>query len=157
MYILSVYFIYLLIIQNMITIKKVQGWRFILENNNITVNTMFNMWKIWLTKREIADVYWVEKSEIKKELNKIALNSNIDLDDNIQKVYNNTKWKNEKYYSLDILLLLGYNSKHFKETKFLINTNKIIKEYTNSRQYRTNNPNKLWIINKIVNYFQIAV
>jgi len=42
----------------MMTIQKVTDWKFIFEDNNLTVRTMFNMWKIWLTKKEIADVYW---------------------------------------------------------------------------------------------------
>lgn len=133
-------------------INNIQTNRFIIENNNITVNTIFEMWKIWLTKKEISDIYWVKKSEIKKELNKVLINSNIDLSENIKKIFNKQKWKNETFYSLDILLLLGYNSKHFKETKFLVNTNNILKKYTSTRKHNYNKVSP--IFNKIINYFR---
>ena len=137
----------------MITIQKTTDWKYILENNNITVRTMFKNWKIWLTKKEISDLYWIKKSEIKKELNTLIINSTYKTEDIIRKVYNRKRDKTEIFYSLDILLLLWYKSKHFKETKFLINTNNIIKEYASSRKHRLNKFYSSPIVNKIINYF----
>jgi len=135
------------------TIQKTPDWKYILNSNNITIRTLFNKWKIWLTKKEIADIYWVKKSNIKKELNSIILNSNINISENIVKTYNNKKNKKETFYSLDILLILWYKSKHFKETKFLINTNNIIKNYTFSRKHRMSKFYSTPMIWKIINYF----
>jgi hypothetical protein len=137
----------------MITIQRTNDWKFILENNNITIRTMFDNWKIWLTKKEISDIYWVKKSNIKKELNNLIVNSQLKTKDIVKKIYNSKRDKTETFYSLDILLLLGYKSKHFKETKLLINTNNLIKEYTSSRKHRLNNFYSNQIINKIINYF----
>lgn len=134
------------------TIKKTTSWKYILSTKNLTIKAMFSMWKIWLTIKEIADIYWVSKSEVKKELSNIIINSNLDLSNNIQKVYNHKKEETETFYSLDILLLLGYRSKHFTETKFLVNSNKLLREYTSYRQYRTGK--KETIFGKIFNYFQ---
>jgi hypothetical protein len=61
---------------------------------------------MWLTIKEIADIYKVEQSEVKKELNNILINSNLDLTNNIQKVYNSKIDELEIFYSLDVLLLL---------------------------------------------------
>ncbi|MBT3727505.1 hypothetical protein HOF65_04725 [bacterium] len=61
---------------------------------------------MWLTKKEIAKLYGIEKSEIKKELNNILIDSDLDIAENVVKIYNNKKNKKETYYSLDILLLL---------------------------------------------------
>jgi len=132
------------------TIQKIQDWTYILDNN-ISIRAMFNNWKIWLTKKEIADIYSVKKSDIKKELNKLILNSNLDFEENIKKVFNKNKHKNETFYSLDLLLILWYQSKHFKETKFLVNTNNIIKEYTSSRKHRLTKFYTNPMINKIIN------
>jgi len=134
----------------MTTIKRKQGWTFILKVNNKNIKTLFNMWKIWLTKKEISEIYWVKKSEIKRELNKVLLNSDLDLVENIKKVYNSKKEKKETFYSLDILLLLWYSSKHFKETKFLVNTNNLLKKYTASRKHNTSKIKPLF--DKIFNY-----
>ena len=135
------------------TIQTINRQKFIFENENITVEAMFNEGKIWLTKKQIADVYWVKKSDIKKELNIVLLNSELDIFDNVQKIYNQEKEKNETYYSLDVLLLLGYNSKHYKETKFLIDTNRHIKKYTNNRKH---NSVKSPIIKNIFKYLHIV-
>ena len=135
------------------TIQTINRQKFIFENENITVEAMFNEGKIWLTKKQIADVYWVKKSDIKKELNIVLLNSELDIFDNVQKIYNQEKEKNETYYSLDVLLLLGYNSKHYKETKFLIDTNRHIKKYTNNRKH---NSVKSPIIKNIFRYLNIV-
>jgi len=37
--------------------KNTNRQKFIFENGNISVEAMFNMGKIWLTKREISDIY----------------------------------------------------------------------------------------------------
>ena len=142
---------------HMITIQKTNDWKIIFNTNNVTVRAMFESWKIWLTKKEIADVYWVKKSDIKRELNNIAVNSNLDLVENIKKVYNEQKGKKETFYSLDILLALWYRSKHFKETKFLIKINNVLKEYTSSRKYRLNKLYSTPIVNKIIHYFDPVI
>ncbi|MDP2090272.1 MAG: sporulation transcriptional regulator SpoIIID [Candidatus Gracilibacteria bacterium] len=134
------------------TINRTNSGKYILRNDNLKVKAMFSMGKIWLTIKEIADFYGVNKSEVKKELSNIIINSNLDLSDNIQKVYNSKKDETDTFYSLDVLLLLGYRSKHYKETKFLVNSNKLLREYTNSRQYRTGKSET--ILGKIINMFQ---
>lgn len=154
MYIVGVYFIYITF-TNMKTTQTVGNWSFILRNNELTVRAMFNNWKIWLTINEIAYIYKVEKSEAKKEINNILINSNLDLSNNIQKIHNSKSDELETFYSLDVLLLLWYRSKHFTETKFLVNSNKILREYTISRQYRTAKPKT--IFSKIFSYFSKTV
>ena len=84
--------------------------------------------------------------------NNLVLNSNINFEDNIKKVYNKNKGKRETFYSLDILLILWYQSKHYKETKFLVNTNKIIKEYASSRKHKINKFYSVPVVTKIINY-----
>ena len=130
---------------------------FIFENDNIRVRLLFANWKIWLTKNEIVSIYWIEKNKLTKEINKILINSHLDIWDNVKKVYNKKKDKNETFYSLDVLLLLGYKSKHFKETKFLVNTNKVIKEYALSRKHRLTSLSWIPIMKNILNYFKPAL
>ena len=51
------------------TIQKTQDGTYLLNTDNTSIRTMFNDWKIWLTKKELSDIYWVKKWNIKKELN----------------------------------------------------------------------------------------
>lgn len=135
------------------TIEKINNANYVIKTDNITVKTMFNMWKIWLTKKEIANIYGVKKSEIKKQLKTMISNSNLDLVANIQKVFNDKKGKVETFYSLDTLLLLWYKSKHFEETKFLVTTNNLVKEYAESREHRTHSFRAKSVIKSFLNSF----
>ena len=47
-----------------------------------------------------------KKSEIKRELNNILIDSELDISENVQKIYNPKKSKKDTFYSLDLLLLL---------------------------------------------------
>lgn len=130
--------------------KTTQNMNFILKNDKLTVKTMFKDWKIWLTINEIAYIYKIDNSIIKKEINNIFINSSLDLSNNIQKIYNLKTDEYDTYFSLDVLLLLWYRSKNFEETKFLVNSNKLLRQYTEKRQYRTIDKS---IFSKIFSYF----
>lgn len=134
------------------TIQKTINGKYVLKSNNLTVKAMFSMGKLWLTTKDVAEVYWVSENDVKKQINNILINSNLDLSDNIQKVYNENTFETENFYSLDVLLLLWYRSKHFKETKFLVNSNKLLREHTENRQFRTGKSESLF--EKFVNIFQ---
>jgi len=117
------------------TIHKNNHWDCIFINDNNTIKAMFNNWKIWLTKKEIANIYWAKKSDIKNELSSILKDNNLNSLNKRKKIYNEGKNKLTTYYSIDLLLLLWYKNKRFLETKYLINTNKIIKKYAQSRKH----------------------
>ena len=140
-YLLYILSIYTPNLQNMVTIKKINDSKYIIDNNNIIIRSAFINWKLWLTKKEISDIYAAKKSYIKNELNNVIENSNLCAESNIKKIYNSKRDKNETFYSLDVLLLLWYNIKHFKETKILVQTNNLLKEYTDKRK-----PQFIWTI-----------
>ncbi|MDP2090274.1 MAG: hypothetical protein Q8K30_01635 [Candidatus Gracilibacteria bacterium] len=123
---------------------------FLIKMENIEIKTMFTDGKIWLTKREIANIYGTTKTQIKKEISNLLSDRKKELKNSIKKIYNIEKDKTQTYYNLDILMILGYRTKHFKETKLLINTNQILKDYTKKRQYRTS---KYSILSMFLNYF----
>lgn len=120
------------------TIIKNNERNIIIKNNKQNTFAVYIDWKIWLNLEEISEIYHINKSNLKKALNETIINSDLDITDNIKKVFNPKTCEYESFYSLDILLLLWYKSKHYSETKYLININNIIKEYANNRKYRTN-------------------
>ncbi len=142
-----------LLINNILQMKNIDekiNWNFILKIDNIEIKTLFEWWKIWLTKREIANIYWTTKTQIKKEISNLLSDRKKELKKNIKKKYNIAKDKTQTYYNLDILMILWYRTKHYKETKWLINTNQLLKDYTKQRQFRSH---KTSIITKLFNYF----
>ncbi len=62
---------------------------------------------LWFTKKELANFFEVEKSEIRQWLSDIAYDEIF------------IEWRKKKYYSLNTVIVLGYRLKKFKQTKIL--------------------------------------
>lgn len=125
---------------------------FIINLNEFTNKTLFKENKIWLTKKEILNIYSINEEVLNLELDEIIENTNLSESKIVTKVYDNKNAKKNIFYSIDIILLLGYKSKKFKETRFLVNTNNFMKKYNKNRKHRFNNLNNNSIEN-IINYF----
>ena len=138
----------------MTTINNNKNWLIVMKNNNIKIKVLYNLGKIWLSNKELSKIYGIKKSDLVKELKDIIVNSNLDILWNIQKRYNKKNSKTETFYSLDILLLFWYKSKHFKETKFLVNTNRVVKQYTQNKNTNLTNFHKNSIFNNVINIFK---
>ena len=121
-------YIYILIIYTMFKIIKLENREFILQKDDISVKTIFNEWKVWLTIHEIWKLFSMEKWVITENIKNIFLSNGYDIENDIEKVYNKSLNKKETYYSLDVIISLWYRFRSYKNTKFIINSNKIIKE-----------------------------
>lgn len=139
------------------TLDNTYKKEFIFEDKNLTVRSLFSYWKIWLTLNEISELYSVSKEDLKFKMAEIIFNSDIDSSNNIKKVFNNKFNKHETFYSLDILLLLWYKLKKYKETKFLVHTNRMLKQYACVKTLRLSNFITTPIVKNIVNYFNPVV
>ena len=135
------------------TIHKNIGNEFIFEDNNLSVRSLFSANKIWLTLNDISDIYSISKDELKFKISEIIFNSELEINESIKRVYNDKTRRYETFYSLDLLLILGYKSKKYKETKFLVHTNRMIKEYAWFKKYRLSSFVSTPIIKNIVNFF----
>jgi len=126
----------------------------VINNWNSDINILFVDNKIYLTKKEIANLFWVTKTEIKEKLDEIKKISNIDKNINQIKYYSKTKKKEQKYYSLDFIVSIWYRLKSYNETKFILNSNKILKEHNTNRKNNFSKLNsKKNILNKFFNIF----
>lgn len=111
----------------MIKLTKLRNGNIILNINNESINLNFNENKIWLTKREISNIFWVKKSEIKDLLLKIQSNSFDNYKKNSKKIFNTSAKTEKNYYSIDLIISLGYRLNNFTTTKLLIRVNRTIK------------------------------
>ena len=109
--------------------KLIDKW-FILLKDWVTIKTIFNDWKIWLTKNEIWKLFKVEKSIITENIKNIFFSNQYDIENDIEKIYNKTVNKKETYYSLDIIISLWYRFNSYKNTRFIINYNNTLKKRT---------------------------
>lgn len=111
----------------MVKLTKLRNGDIILNINNTLINVKFNDNKIWLTKREIANMFWVEKNIIKENLLKMQTNSIYDYNKNSKRIFNISTKKEKVYYSIDLIISLGYRLNNFTATKLLIKINRTLK------------------------------
>jgi len=111
----------------MIKITKLTNGNISLNINNNNIDLNFNENKIWLTKKEIANVFWVEKNEVKNILRILKEKSIEEFNKNTKKIFNTSTKKQKVFYSIDIIINLGYRLSNFTATKFLIKINRTLK------------------------------
>lgn len=83
--------------------------------------------KIWLSKKELITLFEISKPELKSHIKTILLSEQYNIEDTIIQIYNHDLEKKEKFYSLDLILSLGYRSRKFSETRFVIKINRVLK------------------------------
>lgn len=104
----------------MIKLTRSISWTTILEINNSIINLVYKKWSLHLSKKDIWELFWVQKSVIKEILNNLNIKNSITN-------YDKSKGKNIKLYSLESILLIWYKLKKYKETKIIIKSNRIVK------------------------------
>lgn len=121
----------------MTTIHKIAKEKFIYDDEELTLKYLFDSGKIWLTKKDIAKVFKIDKKLVWVYIDNIISNSYYK-NANTQLVYNKNTMKYKRYYSLDIIILIWYTIKSYDETRFLIKTNKMIKNEFYSNKIKFN-------------------
>lgn len=111
----------------MIKLTKLRNGNIVLDMDNSKINLNFNNNKIWLTKKEIANIFWIQKSEVKAILLQIKSASVNSFESNTKRIINVLSKKEKTYYSIDLIISLGYRLKSFTATKLLIKINRTLK------------------------------
>ncbi|MFK7780041.1 MAG: hypothetical protein QM490_02740 [Candidatus Gracilibacteria bacterium] len=111
----------------MIKLTKQRNGNIILDINNTSLNLNFNNDKIWLTKKEISNIFGVKKTEVKNILLQIKSNSLSNFNENSKRIINISTKKEKTYYSIDIIISLGYRLNNFTATRLLIKINRTLK------------------------------
>lgn len=104
----------------MTKLTKHINWSISLERNNTIINLVYKNKSIYLTKKDIWELFNTKKSIIKDIIEDLQI-------DNSFAIFNKSKNKNSKLYNLESVLIIGYKLKKFNDTKLLIKTNRIIK------------------------------
>jgi hypothetical protein len=118
----------------MIQVHKIRKGVYSFESEEQLNKIMFIENKIWMSKKEISKLFNRKKIEINSTLSQIFIESEYDILDHVIKNYNSSLEKEVNYYSLDIILSIGYRFKAFEETKFIIRGNRILKEHQNNKK-----------------------
>ncbi len=112
--------------------KKNNGGKIIIyqsESGGIDFHGDFNHDNIWGTQKDIAKLFNKDRTVITKHINKILEEKEVDKESNVQKMHIANSDKPVIFYSLDIILAVGYRTNSKQAMKFRIWASKIIKEY----------------------------
>jgi len=101
----------------------------IYENGNVEVNVEFQNDTVWLRQNQIAEIFEKDRTVITRHINNILKDKEVDEKSNVQKMHIANSDKPVKFYSLDIVLAVGYRTNSAKAIKFRQWATKVLKEY----------------------------
>lgn len=84
---------------------------------------------IWATQKQISMIFDIERSVITKHINNLFKNGEINEKSNVQNLHIANSDKPVKYYSLDIILAVGYKTNSSKAIEFRKWATKILKKH----------------------------
>jgi len=84
---------------------------------------------IWLRQSELSKLFEKERSVITRHINKIFKDEEVDEESNVQKMHIANSDKPVKFYSLDVVLAVGYRTNSKKAIEFRKWTTKTLKQY----------------------------
>jgi prophage maintenance system killer protein/prophage antirepressor-like protein len=84
---------------------------------------------IWATQAQIADVFIIERSVVTKHIKNILNSGEVDEKSNVQKMHIANSDKPVSFYSLDIILAVGYRANSGKAIEFRQWATKTLREH----------------------------
>lgn len=84
---------------------------------------------IWLTQKQLSQLFDTDRSSITKHLNNIFKSKELDKKSNVQKMHIPNSDKPVNFYNLDAIISLGYRVNSKKATQFRIWATNILKKY----------------------------
>ena len=84
---------------------------------------------IWLTQKQISNLFNAERSVITKHLRNIFNSGEIKEESNVQKMHIAFSDKPVKFYNLDVIISVGYRVNSQRATQFRIWATKVLKDY----------------------------
>ena len=84
---------------------------------------------VWLSQDQMAELFQRDRSVITKHIGNIFKEGELDEKSNVQYLHVANSDKPVKFYSLDVIISVGYRVKSLRGTQFRIWANRILKEY----------------------------
>jgi len=97
--------------------------------NEVELKVHFQNESVWLRQNEIAFLFGKERSVITKHINKIFIDNEVDKKSNVQKMHIPNSDKPVEFYSLDVILAVGYRANSSRAIHFRKWATKILKQY----------------------------
>jgi len=101
----------------------------IFNDGELELNISVNNETVWLRQNQISEIFQKDRSVITKHINNIFKDNEIDEKSNVQKMHIASSDKPVNFYSLDIILAVGYRTNSSKAIKFRQWATSILKQY----------------------------
>lgn len=99
------------------------------SKNEVELRVRFEGGTVWLRQDEIAKLYNKERSVITKHINKIFADKEVDKKSNVQLLHIPKSDKPVAFYSLDVILAVGYRTNSAKAIHFRKWATNVLKAY----------------------------
>jgi len=110
-------------------LKKVKIIIYKTSKNEVELRVQFENETVWLTQTEIAELFGKERSVITKHIKNIFTGKEIDLKSNVQKMHIANSDKPVEFYSLDVILAIGYRTNSARAVHFRKWATSVLKKY----------------------------
>ena len=84
---------------------------------------------VWLTQQQIADLFLRDRTVINRHINNVFKEGECDKESNVHFLHIPNSDKPVMYYSLDVIISVGYRVKSLNGTKFRRWANSVLKQY----------------------------
>ena len=99
------------------------------KDKEVTLNVSLNNETVWLTQAQMTELYGVDRTVITRHINNIFKDNEIDKESNVQKMHITNSDRPVQFYSLDVIISLGYRVKSQRGIEFRQWANKVLKQY----------------------------
>lgn len=99
------------------------------SDKKVKIDVNLDQDTVWLTQNKIAKIFSTERSSITKHINNIIKTKELDKKSNVQKWNIANSDKPVKFYSLDMIISVGYRVNSKRATQFRIWATKTLKEH----------------------------
>lgn len=99
------------------------------EQDDVTVNALIQDETIWLTANRMAELFGKDETNIRKHINNVFEEGELSREDNTQKMRVDGVKQPVAFYSLDVIISVGYRVNSRRATQFRIWATGILKEY----------------------------
>jgi len=101
----------------------------IYEDGNVELPVSFDEETFWLRQNEISELFGKDRTVITRHINKILKDKEVDEKSNVQKMHIANSDRPVKFYSLDVVLAVGYRTNSGKAIKFRQWASRILKNH----------------------------
>ena len=101
----------------------------IFENQDIKLEVNLKDETVWLTTKQMSILFNKEESNIRRHIINIFNEQELKRKNNVQKMHVDKVKQLVSYYSLDVIISVGYRVKSKEGTKFRIWANKVLKDH----------------------------